>query len=116
MKFLLDENISRTVSRGLRDAGYDVVHVLDAGYAGKPDEDIIRFARRAGRVIVTHDRDFGNVLRFPVATHAGVILLRLRNQSPQNTLAHLLRFLRSRKGIFGKLVIIREGEYRIIGK
>lgn len=71
MKFLLDENISQTVSRGLRDAGYDVLHVLDAGYAEKPDEDIIRFAKRADRIIITHDRDFGNVLRFPVASHAG---------------------------------------------
>lgn len=116
MKFLLDENISETVSRGLRDAGYSVVHILDVGYEGRSDEDIMEFAQREKRIIVTHDKDFGNLVRFPVRTHAGVILIRLRNQSPRNTLIYLSRLLRMGENLSGKLVIIREGEYRIIGK
>lgn len=115
MRFLLDENISQTVSRGLRDAGHDVLRVLDTAYRSQPDEDVIKFASRDKRIIITHDKDFGNLLRFPVAAHIGVILVRLRNQNPQNTLKHVLALLQSRDSIAGKLVIIRESEYRIIG-
>ncbi|TSC78126.1 MAG: hypothetical protein G01um101433_413 [Parcubacteria group bacterium Gr01-1014_33] len=76
----------------------------------------MEFARRERRIIVTHDKDFGNLVRFPVRTHPGVILIRLRNQSPLNALAYLLKLLRAGKNLSGKLVLIREGEYRIIGK
>ncbi len=115
MKFLLDENVSQTAGRGLRDAGYDVLHVLDTPYRSAGDEEILKFAKRERRVIVTHDKDFGNLLRFPVETHAGVILIRPRNQTPPNTLRHLLKFLSVRGSLFGNLVIIRESEYRIVG-
>lgn len=115
MRFLLDENISQTVSRGLRDSGYGVLHVLDTRYCARPDEDIIKFARRERRVIVTHDKDFGNLLRFPAHSHAGVILIRLRNQSPHNTLKYLLGFLRQDRKVSRKLVVIREGGYTIVG-
>lgn len=116
MRFLLDENISRTVSRGLCDAGHDVMHVLDTRYRARPDAELIQFAKKEKRIIITHDKDFGNIILFPARNHAGVILMRLRNQRPYNALKYLLDFLSQKKKISGRLAIIRERGYMITGK
>jgi predicted nuclease of predicted toxin-antitoxin system len=116
MKFLLDENISKTVTRHLRDAGFDVVHILEIMFQGKPDEAIINRAIEENRIIITHDKDFGNLLRFPLQQHNGVIMMRFHNQIPRNTAAHLLDFLSKNKSLQlqSRLVILRESGWRII--
>lgn len=116
MKFLLDENISKTVTQRLRDAGFDVVHVRDVGLVGKLDEEIMATAVKENRVIITHDKDFGNILRFPLQKHDGVIMMRFRNQHPSNVATHLLNFLNHNKELQfrSRLIIMREEGWRII--
>jgi predicted nuclease of predicted toxin-antitoxin system len=56
---LADENIHRDVVAGLRTRGLDVLTVFDAEMVGHPDLDILNRAQSTGRVILTHDSDFG---------------------------------------------------------
>ena len=116
MKFLFDENISKTVTQRLRGAGFDVTHVLDIGLQSKPDEDIMAYASKEQCVILTHDKDFGNLLRFSLQKHSGVIMLRFHNQTPQNVATHVLNFLWKNETLQlqSRLVILREGGWRII--
>lgn len=114
MKFLLDENISETVTRRLQDAGFSVLHILDVGLTGMDDDTILVYARRRKLIIITHDKDFGNIIRYPIRRHCGVILVRLKNQAPQNTAPCLIKFLRKHEDIQNCLVILREEAARII--
>ncbi|KYF62350.1 hypothetical protein BE11_45575 [Sorangium cellulosum] len=54
-----DENIHRDVVRALLARGKDVRSVLDEGMGGRDDVDLLRHAHRQGRVVMTHDGDFG---------------------------------------------------------
>ena len=65
MKLLLDENLSPAQAKPLREMGFDVVCVVEAGMGGAPDERVWEVAAASGRVLVTLDRDFANLLRFP---------------------------------------------------
>ena len=116
MKFLLDENISKTVTQRLRDAGFDVMHILEMGLQGKPDEDVMAVAVRESRIILTHDKDFGNILRFPLQKHSGVIIMRFHNQAPPNTARYLLDFLSKNETsqLQSRLVILRESGWKIL--
>ena len=114
MKFLLDENVSRTLSRGLNGSGFSAVSVFEVNLASASDEEIIAFAGKRKFIIITHDKDFGNLIRFPVQHHYGVILLRFHNQRPQNVLTHLLDFLKKHKSLKSRLVILREDGFRIV--
>lgn len=114
MKFLFDENVSETLSQSLRGVGFSAVHVSEVGLESADDEKIISFARKKRLVIITHDKDFGNLIRFPLQNHYGVILLRFRNQKPQNVFPHLLEFLKKSKNLKSRLVILREDGFRII--
>jgi len=116
MKFLLDENVSQTAARTLLEAGFSVTHVIDVGLTQSSDEKILAFAKRKKYVVITHDKDFGNLIRLYSQKHCGVILLRFRNQKPNNVSAHLLRFLKMQKNLLSKLAVLREDGVRIISE
>ena len=73
MKLLADESYAGPVIRALRSAGHDVVSMAESA-KGSPDEAVIAEALSAGRVLVTEDRDFGELVFARAHTSAGVVL------------------------------------------
>ncbi len=49
----------------------------DVGLRGAADSRVAEFAAGEGRILLTADLDFPNALRFPPATHPGIIIVRL---------------------------------------
>lgn len=116
-KFLADENIAPRVVLALRKENFDVLSIHEQKeLSGMSDENILKMAKNQQRIILTHDKDFGNLIRQPYQSQGGVILLRLRNQSPQNVIHHLIPFLKKIKPdkIKNRLIVFREGQIRII--
>jgi predicted nuclease of predicted toxin-antitoxin system len=73
---LADENIHPDVIARLREWGKDVETVWQAGLDGHADEVILRAAHRSGRVVLTHDRDFGTLAVLQVEPFTGIVYLR----------------------------------------
>ena len=80
MKLLVDENLSPRISAGLAEVGHDAVHVRDVGLVRSTDSTLLSFAARTGRVIVSNDSDFGELLARTGAVRPSVLLVR-RQQS-----------------------------------
>ena len=56
---LLDEDVRLVLGEILRQRGYDVIHVLEVGRAGKSDPDQLAYAVSRQRTILTHNiRDY----------------------------------------------------------
>ena len=94
MKFLADENISRSVVTALIDAGFDILWVKHIS-PGASDGDVIRIARTDGRTIITADKDFGELV-VRRQTPVGVILLRIQEIPPAEQAAFVSNLVRSR--------------------
>ena len=75
MRFLADESCDHAVVRALRAAGFDVVAVAEVT-PRTSDEAVIERAAREGRVLLTEDKDFGQLVYASARSTAGVILLR----------------------------------------
>ena len=73
MRFKLDENVDIRVAPVLAAADHDVETAYEEGLAGEPDEVVGSAATREGRLLVTLDRGFGDIRRYPPGSHAGVI-------------------------------------------
>lgn len=58
IRFHLDEQVDPDIARALRQHGIDVTTTIDAGLRTVGDEQQLDFARRTGRILVTHDADF----------------------------------------------------------
>ncbi len=116
MKIKLDENIGSRGSELLAERGHDVSTVRDQGLSGSPDERIFEVCAAEGRVLVTLDRDFGEVLRFPPDESAGVVILDLGPRaSPRRLLDRLKEILAvaQEQDVRGSLWIVEPGRVRI---
>jgi len=84
VRLLLDECLSRRLGAVLGSPGRDVVHVLDVGLAGQPDEVVLAHARDEHRVLISADTDFGELLAREGAALPSLILLRSAARTPEH--------------------------------
>jgi predicted nuclease of predicted toxin-antitoxin system len=75
-RILLDQGLARSTAILLREAGWDVVHVSEAGMSRANDADILRRARAESRVCVTLDADFHSLLATSGERRPSVIRIR----------------------------------------
>lgn len=80
MNLLTDEGVEWAVVDRLRDDGHDVLYVAELS-PGPRDEDVLREANNRGALLVTADKDFGELVFRQGRVHSGVILLRLAGLS-----------------------------------
>jgi predicted nuclease of predicted toxin-antitoxin system len=74
--FFADECVARAIVEGLVQRGFDVVDAKDV-CRGDSDERVLALAEAAGRVVITHDWGFGEMMIRHGQTAAGVIILSL---------------------------------------
>jgi len=77
MKFLLDENIDARLLPFLQALGHDVTSVAKDYFYGLFDEDVLAMAHQEHRILITNDRDFGELIFRQQLPHSGIILFRL---------------------------------------
>jgi predicted nuclease of predicted toxin-antitoxin system len=65
----------------LAGAGHDVDTVGEEGLSGAPDPEVVAAAAAAGRVLVSLDVGLGDIRAYPPGSHAGIVVLRLTDQS-----------------------------------
>lgn len=113
MRFLADENVSRFVIERLRAAGFEVTWI-GMSAAGASDADVLAIASREGLVLITEDRDFGEmVVRQGFAVH-GLVLLeldRLSNAAEADFVTAIVSAHADK--LSGNLLVIEPGRVRI---
>jgi predicted nuclease of predicted toxin-antitoxin system len=76
LKFYSNENFPIEMVNLLRGRGYDVLTSYEAGQANQkiPDDEVLMYATKAGRIVITENRqDFIN-LHFTTSNHAGIVI------------------------------------------
>jgi len=76
MRFLADEGVDRPLVLRLRAQGYEVDYIADLA-PGITDDEVLARANEAGALLLTCDKDFGELVYRRHLLHAGVVLLRL---------------------------------------
>ena len=76
MRFLADQDVYRITIDVLKEWGHDVVPIREIGMARARDEDLLSAARKADRILITRDKDFGELLFLKEEVGRGVIFLR----------------------------------------
>jgi predicted nuclease of predicted toxin-antitoxin system len=114
MRFLIDECTGPLVARWFRESGYEVYSVYEES-RGIDDESILKKAFNEEWVIITNDKDFGDMIFREKKRHRGVILLRLENEVAANKIKILSYVLENHKDeIEDGFIIATEKRIRII--
>lgn len=109
---LADENFPRPAIRVLRDAGYDVASVAES-FPGSLDPDIFAWAIREDRIILTFDKDFGEICaRTPATTRCGVILFREPIAPLAEFAGSIVGMLNARDDWSGRLSVVEGSRVR----
>lgn len=81
------------------------------------DEEIVGFAKKEKRIIVTHDLDYGEIYYLKERGNIGVIMLRIKDQTTPSVLQRVSRFFSSTRfqsmDLSKSLVILTEDRVRI---
>ena len=113
MRFLADESCDFAVVRALRSAGHDVVAVAEISPRAD-DVDVIAMTGREERILITEDKDFGQLVYADKRLNGGVIFIRfparLRRSLPQ-TIVELVKQKEDR--LIGAFVVVQPGRTRV---
>lgn len=81
MNFVTDECVDQPVSARLRDDGHAVISVAEMA-PGIGDVDVLTIARERAAILITADKDFGELVFRDGRASFGVLLLRLAGLAP----------------------------------
>ena len=113
MRFLADENCDFALVKALRQVGHDVTAIKEM-MPGAEDEKVIDLAVRESRLLLTEDKDFGQLVFASSVKSAGVILIRFpahARQTMVQTIADLIQT--SSEKLRGRFVVAQPGRIRI---
>jgi predicted nuclease of predicted toxin-antitoxin system len=114
MKLLLDQDVYAVTADFLGALGHDVVPVARIGLSQAEDEEILRVAQEQSRILVTRDRDFGNLV-FVQDLGAGILYLHILPSTQNAVHAELERVLATytEKELTRAFVVVEPGGHRI---
>lgn len=116
MKFFLDTNIPYSALEIFEELKLEAVHSRDAGLSKADDKEIMNYAVKNERILVTKDLGFSNTTIFPPESHHGLVVLRFPSFFKASQFVKSLKdFLISINvnDIEKAIVIVKLGRYRI---
>jgi predicted nuclease of predicted toxin-antitoxin system len=113
-KFLANENVPRVAVDALRGAGHDVAWIrTDA--PGLADAVVLKRASAEGRVLVTFDKGFGELV-FAAGARAshGVVLLRINCDDPESTARRVVHSIGLREDWSRHFSVVDDARIRMV--
>jgi predicted nuclease of predicted toxin-antitoxin system len=113
LRLLANENFPGPLIRELRRRGHDVASVKEL-MRGATDREVLEQARQDDRLLVTFDKDFGELaFRSRLPAGSGVILFRLSGPSPEIDNARALAALESGIDWIGSFAVVTDDRIRV---
>lgn len=115
MRFLVDECTGSKVAKWLRDTNYEVFSVFDEA-RGMTDDEVLTKASSENWILITNDKDFGEMIFRERRTHHGIIFLRLDDERAANKIQVLEKLLENySEKLPEQFVTVTETKVRIAG-
>ena len=112
-RFLLDESTNYQIAPHFRRQGHDVTAVGQDYPASLKDVDILAIAVHENRIVITNDRDFGELVVREARAHAAGLLLRLGSVTTDELIARLDDVLAQHGDVLDHLLIVTRAKVRV---
>ena len=94
MKIKLDENLSCHLKDFLHSLGHDVKTTYEEGLTGKEDNLVAAVAQKEERMLLSLDKEFADLRKYPPGSHPGIIIFRPKQLGPGTVIPLIQKFMR----------------------
>jgi len=113
MKFVADEGVEAALVAALREQSYDVIHIIE-DQSGITDEVVLSYTNDEDRILITRDKDFGELVYRDKMVHSGIVLNRLYELTNDKKIEIVLTVIEKyRDELYGSFTVIQPGRIRI---
>jgi predicted nuclease of predicted toxin-antitoxin system len=115
MRFLADMGISHRIVTWLTERGHEAMHLRQHGLQRMEDGDIFTKASQEGRIILTWDLDFAEILALSREHIVSAVVFRLINTRSVHVITRLERVLEesAQDLITGAIISVEESRHRV---
>jgi predicted nuclease of predicted toxin-antitoxin system len=115
MRFLADMGVAMRSVEWLREQSHDATHLREENLQRMSDADVFRKAATEGRILLTFDLDFGEIVALSSEKKASVVLFRLHNTRTPHVIERLKSALQetSQSLESGAIVVVEERRLRV---
>ena len=112
-KFLIDESVEYRIVKFLRESRFDILAITEK-FPSTPDVDVLSIAYKEKRVLITNDKDFGELVFKDKKGSHGVILIRMPFNTTEEKIIKLDQVLKAKATrIIKAFTVITESKVRI---
>ena len=113
MNLVVDESVDRRIVDALRQDGHNVLYISEFA-PSIVDQEVLDLANRNGALLVTEDKDFGELVFRNGQIHTGVVLIRLGGLSAQAKVRNILNiFANQGTKLLNAFSVISPGRVRV---
>lgn len=113
MNFLAHENFPLDAVEALRQDGHDVVWVR-VNCPGISDVEVLSLAQAESRILLTFDKDFGELaFRLKLPATVGIILFRIKTPSSGVVAEKVAKAIALRDDWYGHFSVVEEDKIRM---
>ena len=94
MIIFADHCVHTDVVEALIQNGIQVERVIERGLAKATDEEIFNYILKNSRILLTFDKDFGNIVRFDIKSSKGVVIAYIEAMSKKEIIDKVTDFFR----------------------
>jgi len=112
VEFLADECTYQITVDFLRREGWKVKTVVELGMIGAIDTQVFSKAQELRLVLITRDKGFGDIRKFPPSSHHGIVVLRMTPRTMLSVHGTLKRMLLEERNLGKALFTVDHNKWR----
>lgn len=115
--FLIDECVSFQTAQFIKSLGFPAESIKELGKRGIKDEEVFKVTQERKSTLVTYDRGFGNITKYPLYSHHGIIVIKAYDsESLEQCHMVLEKLLQAETEFEETLFVVDRNKYRKRGK
>jgi predicted nuclease of predicted toxin-antitoxin system len=111
-QFIADENIPKETVDLLKKQGVDIVSITKFA-SGLSDQEVLNLANENGRIVITFDKDFGQLIFKEKRKTKGLILLRFAPKTPQQIAKRIQQVLTISINMENSVITVKKDSIRV---
>jgi predicted nuclease of predicted toxin-antitoxin system len=112
VRWLADECVGSPTIVSIRSLGHDILYVAEMA-AGLSDPAVLALAARENRILLTEDKDFGDLIFRRKQAVPGLVLMRIASEDPALKIIRLAAAIEHYgDALYDRYLVIEEGRFR----